>query len=72
MAATVFNDDEAIELLRLMYRNVLVENEAFDFQKNGRALARLTAANFCELGPTDIYITQAGQRFIDNLGLGKP
>ena len=72
MAAAVFNDDEAIKLLRSMYRAVLVENEAFDFQQNGHALARLAAANFCELGPTDIYITQAGQRFIDNLGLSKP
>ena len=72
MAAAVFIDDEAIKLLRSMYTDVLVENEAFDFQQNGRALARLAAANFCELGPTDIYITQAGQRFIENLGLGKP
>ena len=72
MAAAVFTDDEAIKLLRSMYRDVLVENEAFDFQQNGRALARLTAANFCELGPTDIYITQAGQRFIDNLGFDRP
>ena len=72
MAAAVFNDDEAIKLLRSMYRTILVENEAFDFQQNGHALARLAAANFCELGPTDIYITEEGQRFIDNLGLGRP
>ena len=67
MAAAVFNDEEAMELLRSMYTDVLVENEGFDFRQHGRALTRLTAANFCELGPDDIYITEAGQRFIDSL-----
>ena len=67
MAAAVFNDDEAIKLLRSLYADTLVENEAFDFRQHGHALAQLTAANFCELGANDIYITEAGQQFIDNL-----
>ena len=67
MAAAVFNDEEAMELLRSMYKDVLVKNEGFDFRQRWRALARLTAANFCELGADDIYITEAGQRFIDSL-----
>ena len=67
MAAAVSNDDEAVELLRSLHADVVVENQAFDFRQNGHALARLTAANFCELGANDIYITEAGQQFIDNL-----
>ena len=67
MAAAVYNDEEAVQLLRSMYSDVLVANEDFDFCHKGHALAKLTAANFCEMGSNDIYITEHGQRFIESL-----
>lgn len=67
MASSVYNDEEATKLLKSMYSDVLVENKDFDFCRSGRALAKLTAANFCEIGTDDVYITEHGQRFIDSL-----
>ena len=54
-----------------MYSNVVVETDDFDFCQHGRALAKLTAANFCEVGANSIYITEPGQRFIDNINESK-
>ena len=70
-AAAVLNDDAALRLLAAMYSNVVVETDEFDFCKHGRALAKLTAANFCEIGANSIYITESGQRFIDNINQNK-
>lgn len=67
MAAAVFNDDAAISLLRSLHLEVLMNDRDIDFQQHGRALAMLTAANFCELGADDFYITEFGQRFVDGL-----
>ena len=54
-----------------MYSNVVVETDEFDFCQHGRALAKLTAASFCEVGANSIYITEPGQRFIDNINESK-
>ena len=66
-ASEVFNDKVALGLLDTMYRGVVVDISQFDACENGIPLAKLTAANFCEVGAKVIYITEAGQRFIDSL-----
>lgn len=66
-AAAVFNDDAALTLLATLYESVVVETEDFDFCEHGRSLAKLAAANFCEIGSNGIFITESGQRFIDNI-----
>lgn len=66
-AAAVLNDESALRLLAAMYTRVVVETDDFDFGKHGYALAKLTAANFCEISANSIYITKPGQRFIDNI-----
>ena len=64
-AAEVFGDDDAVHLLARLYQAVVVNTADFDACKDGIALAKLTAANFCEIGAKSIYITEAGQNFID-------
>ena len=66
-ATEVFNDEAALGLLDAMYQDVVVDISTFNACENGLPLARLTAANFCEVGAKVIYITEAGQRFIDTL-----
>ena len=66
-AAAVVNDDAALSLLASMYSKRVVETAAFDFCQDGRALAKLTAAHFCEIGANTVYITYRGQRFMDVL-----
>ena len=66
-AAAVFNDETAMHLLDSMYSQVVIGTEKFDFCRNGRALAKLTAANFCEIGANSVYITEPGQNFVDNI-----
>ena len=66
-ASEVFNDEDALRLLSSLYQDVVVDISDFDSCKDGLSLARLTAANFCEVGVNVIYITEAGQRFIDSL-----
>ena len=66
-AAAVFNDDAALTLLATLYERVVVTTEDFDFCQQGRALAKLAAANFAEVGANGIFITESGQRFIDNI-----
>lgn len=64
-ASEVFNDEDALKLLAAMYKDVVIEASEFDGCKNGVSMAKLTAANFCEIGANVIYITEAGQRFIE-------
>jgi hypothetical protein len=66
-ATEVFNDESALELLVKMYQDVVWDITDFDACQNGIALAKLTAANFAEVGANVIYITEAGQRFIDSV-----
>lgn len=66
-AAAVFNDDDALTLLATLYESVVVTTKDFDFCQHGRALAKLAAANFAEVGANGIFITESGQRFIDNI-----
>ena len=64
-AAQVFGDDDSVRLLAWFYRVTTVNIADFDFGERGLAFARLTAANFCEIGAKSIYITEPGQLFID-------
>ena len=66
-ASEVLADDAALKLLAALYQDVVVEISEFDVCKNGISLAKLTAANFAEIGGNVIYITEAGQRFIDSI-----
>ena len=66
-ASEVFNDEAALGLLVDIYQNVVVEISDFDSCENGIPLSKLTAANFCEIGEKVIYITEAGQKFIESI-----
>ena len=66
-ATEVVSDDAALRLLATLYEAVVVDISEFDSCKDGLSLAKLTAANFCEIGANVIYITESGQRFIDSI-----
>ena len=64
-AAEVFGDGDAVRLLARLYQAATVDVADFDARKDCVSLAKLTAANFCEIGAKSIYITESGQNFID-------
>ena len=66
-ATEVVSDDAALRLLATLYKSVVVDISEFDSCKDGLSLAKLTAANLCEVGANVIYITESGQRFIDSI-----
>ena len=66
-SAEVLADEDAVCLLADMYESINIVFDDFDACEHGVALARLAAANFCEIGARGIYITEAGQRFIEAL-----
>ena len=67
-AAEVFNDEASVRLLARLYEShALAYRDLPVNETNGVALARLTAAGFCEVGPLRARITDDGQRFIDNI-----
>ena len=67
-ATEVFSDDVALRLLAAIYEIGVVDLEDFDACEYGVPLAKLTAANFCEIGAKVIYITESGQQFIESIG----
>ena len=64
-AAAVLGDDNAVRLLATLYQVFNIEISELDMREDGIALAKLTAANFCEIGANVIYVTEAGQNFIE-------
>ena len=66
-ATEVYNDQGALDLLKSMDQNVVVDISNFDIGELGLPLSKLTAANFCEVGATVIFITDAGRNFIGSL-----
>ena len=66
-AAEVFSDEDAVRLLIKLYQRSTIRIAEFDICQDGISLARLTAANFCEIGANLVYITEAGQGFIESL-----
>lgn len=66
-AADVLGDEDAVVLLAEIYQMASIRIRDFDSCQHGIALAKLTAANFCEIGANLIYITEAGQSFIESI-----
>lgn len=67
-AAEVFNDEASVRLLARLYESHSLPYPDLPVDDiNGVALARLTAAGFCEVGPLRARITDDGQRFIDSI-----
>ena len=66
-AVEVLNDEASLDLLLALHGEVVVDISSFDACENGIPLSKLTAANFCEVGAKVIYITEAGQLFVDSL-----
>ena len=66
-ASAVLADEVTVRLLAELYQSFNIDLEEFDACEYGVALAKLTAANFCEVGAKVIYITEAGQGFIEAL-----
>ena len=64
-AGAVLVDQVALQMMADIYEARVVEKAKFDQQ--GMALAKLTAANFCEIGANAIYITPAGRQFVDRI-----
>ena len=68
-AAEVLNDQSAMGLLtQVFHPETIVEIDDLDTGRSGLALAKLTGAGFCEIGAKIIYITEAGQRFVQSIG----
>lgn len=66
-ATEVFADDVALGLLAVLYQDSVIDLADFNACELGVPLAKLTAANFCEVGANVIYITESGQRFIASI-----
>ena len=66
-ATEVLNDAVALQLLVTLYESSVVEIADMDWCEYGIPLAKLTAASFCQIGNTVIYITDSGYRFVDSI-----
>ena len=63
----VMIDEHAVTLLADLYEKITVDIDDFDSCHNAVALARLSAANFVEVGARIIHITVFGRKFIESL-----
>ena len=66
-ADEVFIDELSLKLLAALYEQTVVSISELDVGTGGPSLARLAAANFCEIGANVIYITEAGQKFVESV-----
>ena len=66
-AGEVLNDEDALRLLARLYEAGTLDLTAIDTCKDGIPLAKLTAANFCQIGAQVAYITDSGLRFINSI-----
>ena len=66
-AAQVLDDEDALKLLDGLYQDVVADIPDTEISKAGVCLAKLTAANFCEVGANVIYITHTGRRFVESV-----
>ena len=66
-AAEVLGDEDAVMLLADLYQQSSINRGDLDVCPRGLALAKLTAAHFCEIGANVVYITEAGQSFIESV-----
>ena len=63
----VLGDDPALRLLADLYEVGSMEKAELDLCRRCGPLAKLTAANLCEVGVNVIYITPAGRRLIKTI-----
>ena len=66
-ASEVLIDESALHLLADLYKDVVLNLEGLDLERDGLPLAKLTAAHFAEVGAKVICITEAGQRFMESI-----
>ena len=66
-ASAVLADAYALELLADLYEAGVMDKPDLDLCERCDALAKLAAANLCELGENIVYITPAGRQFIDRI-----
>ena len=66
-AAAVLRDKDAALLLATLYKQSNMRVQDFDTCTFGIPLAKLAAANFCDIGSRSIYITMAGREFIESI-----
>ena len=66
-AAEVLGDEATVAILAQMYEQSTIQLAKLDSGKDGICLAKLAAANFCEISANLVYITEAGQNFIESL-----
>ena len=64
-AGDVLIDELALRLLATLYQEVVVDSSETGVSPLGIALAKLTAANLCEVDADSVFITKSGQKFID-------
>ena len=67
-AAEVLDDEHALKYLDKLYRDVVIDIPDSELSQQELALAKLAAANFCEIGINAISITLSGRRFADSIG----
>ena len=66
-ATAVIRDKDAVILLAALYKQSNMRVQDFDTCTLGIPLAKLAAANFCDIGSQSIYITMAGREFIESV-----
>lgn len=66
-ASEVLNDEAALKLLAALYQLGVIEISEIDWCESGIPVAKLTAANFCQIGAKVVYVTESGQRFIESI-----
>lgn len=66
-AGQVLDDADAMQFLDDLYNSVVVDIPDTEISKAGICLAKLTAANFCEVGGNVVYITYSGRRFVESI-----
>ncbi len=70
-AAEVLGDEDAVSLLSALYQNASMQISELNVCKLDIPLARLSAADFCEISTNLIYITESGKDFIESVARGR-
>ena len=71
-AAEVFIYDNALILLDELYQKISIQKFDFDYKNNSIALSKLTGASFCNIGKHNIFLSESGYKFVNNLIDHKP
>jgi hypothetical protein len=65
-ASEILDDPQAMDFVRTMCQDVVVDIPDFDAPNDAISLAKAAAANFCEVGANVIFITDPGRRFVES------